>query len=230
MTFCARHASSISRYSQILFWRFFAPIRDSGLMFSKPEEDRGAAGARRLLDEIRNAVAQRVDLQQQLDVEFVALAQFDQPVEDRLPIAVAGEIVVGDEKPRNALRRIGAHDRLDVVGRAVARFAALHIDDGAEAALERTAAAGIEARIMAGDPRHHRTRQDRIDRRRHFRHVAEIIVDRLRRARPRHRAALRPCGLRLRRRTDECRDRALPADRPAKSAASRCSRRRGSRP
>ena len=78
-----------------------------------------------------------------------------------------------------SLRRVGAHDRLDVVGRAVARLAALHVDDGAEAALERTAAAGVEARIMPGDPRHDLARQDRIDRRRHLRQVVEIIVDRL---------------------------------------------------
>ena len=64
-------------------------------------------------------------------------------------------------------------------GRAVARFAALHVDDGAKAALERTAAAGVEARIMSGDPRDHRARQNRINGGRHFRHVGQIIVDRL---------------------------------------------------
>ena len=144
----------MSRYSQILFWRFLAPISDFGIDVFEPDEDRGAAGARRLLDEVRNAVAQRVDLKQKLDVEVLALAQFDQPVEDRLPVAVAGEIVVGDEEPRDALRGVGAHDRLDIVRRAVARLAALDIDDGAELALERAAAAGVEARVMAGDPRH----------------------------------------------------------------------------
>ena len=40
-------------------------------MFSRPEEDCGAAGARRLLDEIRDAVAKRVDLQRQPDVEIL---------------------------------------------------------------------------------------------------------------------------------------------------------------
>ena len=44
------------------------------------------------------------------------LAQLDQAVEDRLPVLVAREIVVGDEEARDALRGIGAHDRLDVVG------------------------------------------------------------------------------------------------------------------
>ena len=45
---------------------------------------------------------------------------------------------------------IGAHDRLDVVGRAITRLATLDVDDGAEAALERAAAPGVEARIGAG--------------------------------------------------------------------------------
>ena len=120
------------------------------MMFSSPMNT-NVAPARRLLNEIRNAMAARVDLQDQLDPEFFALAQLDQPVEDRFPVAIAGEIVVGDEKPRDALCRIGADDRLDVVGAAVTRYAALHVDDGAEAALKRAAAAGIEARIFRED-------------------------------------------------------------------------------
>ena len=105
------------------------------------------------------------------------LAQLDQAVEDRLPVLVAREIVVGDEEAGDALRGIGAHDGLDVVGRAVARLAPLHVDDGAEAALERTAAAGIEAGIVPGDAGHRPARQDRQRRRRHLRHVAQIVVD-----------------------------------------------------
>ena len=91
----------------------------------------------------------------------VLLAQLDQAIEDRLPIAVAREVVVGDEEPGDALRRIGAHDLLDVVGGAIARLAALHVDDGAEAALERAAAAGIEAGVMAGHAGDRPARQDR---------------------------------------------------------------------
>ncbi len=80
-----------------------------------------------------------------LDIELLDLAQLDQPVEDRLPVLVAGEIVVGDEEAAQALRVVVAHDLLDVVGRAAARLAALDIDDGAERALIRAAAAGVEA-------------------------------------------------------------------------------------
>ena len=124
-------------------------------------------------------MAQRVDLKQQTYSETFALAQLDQAIEDRLPVAVAGEIVVGDEEARDPLRRIGAHDGLDIVGRAIAGFAALHIDDRAEAALERAAAPGIEAGIVSRHAGHHRTRQDRIDGGGHFRKVVEIFVDRL---------------------------------------------------
>jgi hypothetical protein len=49
-----------------------------------------------------NAMAKRIDLEQQSDVDAVLFAQPDQPIEDRLPIPVAGKVVVGNEKPRDA--------------------------------------------------------------------------------------------------------------------------------
>ena len=78
------------------------------------------------------------------------LAQLDQAVEDLLPQPVAREIVVGDEELGDALRPVLAHHLLDVVGRAVTRLAALHVDDRAERALERAAAPGVEAGVGAG--------------------------------------------------------------------------------
>ena len=152
-----------------------------GIDVLKPDEDGVAAGPRRLLDEARNPVAERVDLQQKADPEALILAQFDQPVEDRLPVAVAGEIVVGDEEARDALRGVGAHDRFHVVRRAVARLAPLHVDDRAEGALERAAAPRVEARVVARDLGDHGLRQHRDRGRRHIGHVVEEIVDRLRR-------------------------------------------------
>jgi hypothetical protein len=95
-------------------------------------------------------VAERIDLDHQAERNAVDFAQFDEPVEDRLPFSVAGEIIVGQEEAGNSFRPVFANDVLDVVGRARARFAALDIDDGAERALVRAAAAGIEARIGAG--------------------------------------------------------------------------------
>src|SRR5690606_32691657 len=59
------------------------------------------------------------------------------------------EIVVGDEVVVDTLREVLADELLDVVGRAATRFAALHVDDRAEGALERATAAGIEAGIAA---------------------------------------------------------------------------------
>ena len=76
---------------------------------------------------------------------LVDLAQLDETIEDRLPFPIAGKIVVGEEETGNALLPVFADDVLDIVGAARARLAALDIDDGAERALIRTAAARIEA-------------------------------------------------------------------------------------
>src|SRR3984957_12039036 len=151
-----------------------------GVDVLEPDENRIAAGPRRLLDEVRDLVAERVDLEKEPDPEAVLLPQFDQPIEDRLPVAVAGKIVIRDEEARNALRSIGAHDRLDVVRRPIARLAPLDIDDGAEAALERAATSGVETCVVARHSRHHLARQPRRRSGRHVRHVVEIVVDRLR--------------------------------------------------
>ena len=52
----------MSRYSQILFCRFLVPISDFGINVLQPDENGGAAGARRLFYEAGNAVAERIDL------------------------------------------------------------------------------------------------------------------------------------------------------------------------
>ena len=67
MTLARRHACSISRYSQILFWRFLAPISDSGLMFSSPMKTALQPARAAFSMKPGNAVAERVDLQQQAD-------------------------------------------------------------------------------------------------------------------------------------------------------------------
>src|SRR4029077_4024357 len=139
------------------------------------DEDLVAARPRRLLDEAWDLVAERVDLKDQLDRDALVFPKIDQAIEDRFPVAVPSEIVVGDEIVVDALRVIGAHDRLDVIGAPVARLAALDIDDRAEAALEWTAAAGVEARMMADDPPHNFLRQHRDRSRLHARHVIEVI-------------------------------------------------------
>lgn len=127
----------------------------------KPDEDPAAAGARRLLDEVRKAIAKRVHLQDNLEVKALVLPQMDHAIENGLPVPVACEIVVRDEEPLDALRRIEADQLLDVVGGAEARFSALDIDDGAKGALKGTAATGVEAGGHARHLANHVGRQER---------------------------------------------------------------------
>ena len=116
-----------------------------GIDVLKPDKDAPHAGLGRLLDEIGNAMAQRVDLDGEADIQSLA-PQLDQAVEQLLPVPVAGKIVVGDEEPLDALGDILAHEPFEIVGRAKAALAPLHIDDRAERALVRAAAAEIDAR------------------------------------------------------------------------------------
>jgi len=110
----------------------------------KPDKHALDAGARALLDEVRQLVAERVDLDDEAVAELLRLAQIDEPIKDQLPVLVAGEIVVSDEEGAQALRVVFVHDALDVVRRAAALLAPLHVDDGAERVLIGAAAAGIE--------------------------------------------------------------------------------------
>jgi hypothetical protein len=66
----------------------------------------------------RDLVTQHIDLNHQPDVHLLAFTQHDDPVENRFPVLVAGEIVVGDEKMADALHVVLADRPLDVVGRA----------------------------------------------------------------------------------------------------------------
>jgi hypothetical protein len=84
-----------------------------------------------------------------INADAVLCAQVTAPVEDRLPVLVAGEVVVGDEEAVNAFRPILPDDVLDIVGRTASRFSSLHVDDCAERALVWAAAAGIEGRIVS---------------------------------------------------------------------------------
>ena len=60
--------ANIRRYSVILFCCFLAPRRLSGLMFSRPINTRRTPASIRLLDEARNFVTQRIDLNGEADV------------------------------------------------------------------------------------------------------------------------------------------------------------------
>ncbi len=150
------------------------------------EADEYSLDARRhrLLDEAGNLVAGRVDLDDEARVDALR-AQFDQPVEDRFPVAIAGEIVVGDEEIAHAVGDIDPHQLLDVIGRAIARLAPLHVDDGAEGAEEGTAASGVEARDHAERAAHPLRRHVGAGRAFKPRQIVEVIVDGLQLARRR---------------------------------------------
>src|SRR5580693_2049164 len=79
----------------------------------KPDEDGVAARARGFLNEVRDLVAERIDLEQEPDPKTLILPQLDQAIKDRLPVAVAGEIVIRNEEARDALCSVRPHDRLD---------------------------------------------------------------------------------------------------------------------
>ena len=68
------------------------------------DEDVVDAGLHALLDEARDAVAERVDLHLQINADALLLAQLDQPVEAGLPVAVARKVVVGQEEAVDADR------------------------------------------------------------------------------------------------------------------------------
>ena len=167
-----------------------------------PDEDARYARRRALLDEFRDLVAQRIDLNHQADADTLFRPQSDDAVKDGLPVLVAGEVVIGDEEAVNPFRPVLPDDPLDVVGRAPSRFPSLHVNDGAERALVRAAAAGIEGRVIARRALDVLAQQEGYRRRLDRRKVVEIIVDRLE-------------GTRLRRRAAGCR--AVPRLRPRTS-------------
>ncbi len=149
-----------------------------GVDVFEPDKDPLAAGTRRLLDEVGNAVAEGVDLDDELQTEPFALAHLDEAVENRLPVPVAREIIVGNEEAEHALSEVGAHQPFDIIGVAPARLATLHIDDRAKAALERAAAPGVEGADRLAIAPHDVERQKR----RHLLlqpgQIVHVVVDR----------------------------------------------------
>jgi len=70
---------------------------------------------RSLLDEIRDVVTECVDLDGKADVWAAVAAQSDQTVQHLFPLAIAGEIVVGDEEPLDILGVVFTNDSLKIV-------------------------------------------------------------------------------------------------------------------
>src|ERR1700683_838196 len=79
----------------------------------------------------------------------VDLAKLDQPIENSLPVSVSSEVIVRDKIFVDALSPVDAHQRFDVIRRAIARLATLHVNDRAERALIGAPASCVEAGTQA---------------------------------------------------------------------------------
>ena len=82
----------------------------------EPDEDARHPGPRAFLDETGNAVAERIDLDDEVEGEPFGFPHADEAIENGFPILVAGEIVVGDEIAVNTLAEIEPDDLFDIVG------------------------------------------------------------------------------------------------------------------
>src|SRR5262249_24398738 len=87
-------------------------------------------------------------------IEAVHLTQLDDAIVDRLPVPIAGKVVIGDEEAVDTLSPIEAYDLLDAVRGSMAGIASMHIDDGTERALIRAATSGIKTRHVADGALH----------------------------------------------------------------------------
>ena len=148
-------------------------------MFSSPMKTRRTPALRRLLDEIRDLVAERIDLDGEAEVHAFIFRISIRRSKSGSQSRVAGEIVVGDEEAVDALRLVLAQDAFEIVGVAEAALAPLDIDDGAEGALIGAAAPEIEARQFAHGAAHAGARQDRQGLAFERGQLVEIIVERL---------------------------------------------------
>ena len=93
------------RYSVILFCGFLAALRLSGLMFSSPMKTRVTPARFALATKfgiLWHSVSTWI---RKRTIQAVFLPQLDDAVEDRFPVLVAGEIVVGDEEAVDAVSK-----------------------------------------------------------------------------------------------------------------------------
>ena len=104
MTLTRARPATSSRYSAMLVLTFLAASRFSGLMFSSPMKT-ARQPARAAFSMKLGILWQSVSTWMMKLRYPLLLAQLDEPVEDRFPVLVAGEIVVGDEEAIDALRR-----------------------------------------------------------------------------------------------------------------------------
>lgn len=106
-------------------------------------------------------MTQCIDLNDQLDLDTMLFAQLNQFIKKHLPVAIAGKIIIGNEKSLDALGNINAHNAFKIICRAEPALAPLHINDGAKRALKRAAASKVKTGPAALGARHHFNRQER---------------------------------------------------------------------
>src|SRR5271157_579662 len=125
----------------------------AGIHALHADEDVQATGLAGLVDEVLDFPGEDVDLHHESHGNFFLGAQANEDVENGFPILVAGKIVVGEEIEGDAVFVVVAANGLgNVLRGAETHFAALNVDDGAEGAFERAAAAAIEgAKIGSGE-------------------------------------------------------------------------------
>src|SRR6185312_13108833 len=150
-----------------------------GIDVLKSDENTSHSGLRRFFDEVRNLVAERVDLDCKSKTRKLGLAQMNKAVEQQFPIAIPREIIIRYEEAFDALRMILANDLFEIVGRTKPALAPLHIDDGAERALIWAASPEIDAGERSRGPPHVLSRQERRRLAGQRRQLVHVIVQRL---------------------------------------------------
>ena len=106
------------------------------------------------VNEVLDFPGEHIDLHHEIGRGyFIFGAQANEDVENGFPIFVAGKIIVGEEIESDAVFVVvAANGRGNAIRGAETHLAALNIDDGAESALKRAAAAAIEgAEIGSGE-------------------------------------------------------------------------------
>ena len=121
-------------------------------------------------------MTKRVDLDHEAERDTIPFTKLNQPIEGRFPFFIACKIIVSDKKFSNPLRPIQAHEVLDIVRRTVARFATLHIDDGAKRALIRATAASVKTGARAERTLDVSLRKERHRGALHCRQVLHVVV------------------------------------------------------
>ena len=113
-------------------------------MLSIPRNTRRHPACCSFCYKVWNFVTGSVSLQREMNLETGRRPELDDPVENRLPVMVTGEIIISDEKVPHALGVSRTDDLLYIACCSESGLPALHVDDGAEAAIEGASTACVK--------------------------------------------------------------------------------------